>query len=272
MQAGACPRARRASLRAGTCSRCKCRCRRARRDCYRQQGGTAPVRFGSAEFAAEVLPAAQGAALAKAAAAVGREKRLSVLVRGAPGRPADEYGEDAVVRLFTFQARPTIVGCHLCSQPQSLNFIHGDIRHAPLIFVGLCPSVVAGAAYMSDCVQLWLKLDPSKPVCISTQRLLLLHDALQDTLNERSTAAVAALLDGRWEGSRQGRDAKHVVMLTGDNPASAERIARLVGIRDVRAVRTSSIRSGIPQQSWQVLCAVVCVWHTAAIRTQRCVS
>ena len=70
--------------------------------------------------------------------------------------------------------------------------------------------------------------------------MLLLLDTAQDTLNERSTAAVAALLDGRWEGSRQGRDAKHVVMLTGDNPASAERIARLVGIQDVRAVRSSS--------------------------------
>jgi hypothetical protein len=72
--------------------------------------GTSPVRFGSAEFAAEVLPAAQGAALAKAAAAVGRENAVSVLVLAAPGRPFDDYGEDAVVRLFTFQARPTS-GC-----------------------------------------------------------------------------------------------------------------------------------------------------------------
>ena len=69
--------------------------------------GTSPVRFGSPEFAAEVLPAAQGAALAKAAAAVGRENAVSVLVRAAPGRPDDDYGEDAVVRLFAFQARAT---------------------------------------------------------------------------------------------------------------------------------------------------------------------
>ena len=73
---------------------------------------------------------------------------------------------------------------------------------------------------------------------------MLLHDPAQDTLNERSTAAVAALLNGRWEGSRQQRDAKHVVMLTGDNPASAERIARLVGIQDVRAVGRSFSKFG----------------------------
>ncbi len=66
--------------------------------------GASPVRFGSAEFAAEVLPQAQGAALARAAAAVGRDNAVSVLVRGAPGGAADAYGEDAIVRLFTFQA------------------------------------------------------------------------------------------------------------------------------------------------------------------------
>ena len=66
--------------------------------------GASPVRFGSAEFAAEVLPQAQSAALAKAAAAVGHDNAVSVLVRGSPGRSADDYGGDAVVRLFTFQA------------------------------------------------------------------------------------------------------------------------------------------------------------------------
>ena len=47
---------------------------------------------------------------------------------------------------------------------------------------------------------------------------------------------MGALQEGRWEGSRRARDAKHVVMLTGDNPASARRIGRLVGISDIRAV------------------------------------
>ena len=60
---------------------------------------------------------------------------------------------------------------------------------------------------------------------------------LQDTLNERSIAAVDSLMKGRWKGSSPGRDAKRVVMLTGDNAASAGRIAELVGISDVRAVR-----------------------------------
>lgn len=59
---------------------------------------------------------------------------------------------------------------------------------------------------------------------------------LQDTLDERSIAAVETLIKGRWEGSRPSRDAKKVLMLTGDNAASAARIARLVGIKDVRAV------------------------------------
>lgn len=73
------------------------------------RAGASPVRFGSAEFAAEVLPQTQRAALARAAAAVGHDNAVSVLVRAAPGRPADDYGHDAVVRLFTFQASLTIV-------------------------------------------------------------------------------------------------------------------------------------------------------------------
>ncbi len=80
------------------------------------------------------------------------------------------------------------------------------------------------------------------------------HLSVQDTLNDRSTAAVEALLDGRWEGSRQGRDAKHVVMLTGDNPASANRIARLVGISDVRAVRQHRHRIFLHEHGHCILC------------------
>ena len=53
----------------------------------------------------------------------------------------------------------------------------------------------------------------------------------------RSTEAVQALLEGRWKGSTPGRDSKHVVMLTGDNAASAGRVAGLVGISDIYAVR-----------------------------------
>ena len=84
----------------------------------------------------------------------------------------------------------------------------------------------------------WSNVSSEQHLCVGASNLCWVHTSAQDTLNERSTAAVSALLDGRWEGSRQGRDAKHVVMLTGDNPASAERIARLVGIQDVRAVRS----------------------------------
>ncbi len=83
----------------------------------------------------------------------------------------------------------------------------------------------------------WYTPNRTDTCCAKELDFLYLHFCVQDTLNDRSTAAVEALLDGGWEGSRQGRDAKHVVMLTGDNPASANRIARLVGISDVRAVR-----------------------------------
>ena len=89
--------------------------------------GTSPVRFGSAEFAAEVLPAAQGAALTKAAAAVGHENAVSVLVLAAPGRPVDDYGEHAVVRLFAFQARPKSGWKHNCSElHRAQNYRGGD--------------------------------------------------------------------------------------------------------------------------------------------------
>ena len=59
------------------------------------------VRFGSAEYAAEVLPAEAAAALMEAAAAVGQESALSVLVLS--GQQYRRSGGDSVVRLFTFQ-------------------------------------------------------------------------------------------------------------------------------------------------------------------------
>ena len=92
----------------------------------------------------------------------------------------------------------------------------------------------------------------------------------QDTVDSRSAAAVAALQQGSWRrpehrrlpskalsnplhktltassaGQRPSRDALHVMMLTGDTAASAERYAEQLGIADVRAGLT-------PEQKLQV--------------------
>jgi heavy metal translocating P-type ATPase len=52
----------------------------------------------------------------------------------------------------------------------------------------------------------------------------------QDSLREQSAEAVRALQEGSWAGRRAGAHACEVVMLTGDNAASAGRVASALGI------------------------------------------
>ena len=67
------------------------------------------VRFGSADFAAEVLPDDLRSEMLKAVAAIRQDNAISVLVQAAPEQvPGSKCcWENALVRLFTFQVRHT---------------------------------------------------------------------------------------------------------------------------------------------------------------------
>eukprot|EP00884_Botryococcus_braunii_P016766 jgi/Botrbrau1/3773/Bobra.0183s0008.1 len=119
--------------------------------------GSSSVRFGSVEFACEVLPPELAQATASAAESLSTGSVLSVLVE--VPTPASGTHTPPSVRIFKFQ----------------------------------------------------------------------------DTLQVRSAAAVKSLQDGTWSSSRAHRRPFQVIMLTGDNEASAQRISRQLGILDVRA-------------------------------------
>lgn len=72
----------------------------------------------------------------------------------------------------------------------------------------------------------------------------------EDTLRDASHAAVQELQSGRWDGSRRdnARNACEIVMVTGDNEASAARIANQVGIS------TSNVYSNLtPEEKLKVI-------------------
>ena len=68
----------------------------------------------------------------------------------------------------------------------------------------------------------------------------------EDSIHQRSAAALDALRQGTWQGSaRQTEKKLRVMMLTGDNEATAKKVARQLQIDEVRAGLS-------PQQKLQV--------------------
>mmetsp|Transcript_14470 Transcript_14470/g.43757 ORF Transcript_14470/g.43757 Transcript_14470/m.43757 type:complete len:906 (-) Transcript_14470:1020-3737(-) len=67
------------------------------------RGGTRHVRFGSAKFAAEVLPAEQARQVLAQAKAMGTDRVVSVVVQSTAHATADSYGSGALVRLLSFR-------------------------------------------------------------------------------------------------------------------------------------------------------------------------
>lgn len=76
--------------------------------------------------------------------------------------------------------------------------------------------------------------------------------AFEDTVHERSAAALQSLRQGSWLGRERGRKESRltVMMLTGDNEASAQRVAQQLHIQDVRAGLS-------PEQKLQVRAVLV---------------
>ena len=83
--------------------------------------------------------------------------------------------------------------------------------------------------------------------------------AFQDTVHQRSAAALESLRKGSWLGRGNKEKRLRVMMLTGDNEASAERVAEQLQIEDVRAGLS-------PEQKLQV-CAAALAYQSHLTRT-----
>lgn len=59
--------------------------------------------------------------------------------------------------------------------------------------------------------------------------------AFEDMVHEHSAATLHSLRQGSWLGRGRKQKRLSVMMLTGDNEASAQRVAKQLNIEDVRA-------------------------------------
>ena len=66
-------------------------------------------------------------------------------------------------------------------------------------------------------------------------KALILGFAFEVTVHERSAASLDDLREGSWLGRGRKEKRVRVMMLTGDNEASAQRVAKQLRIDDVRA-------------------------------------
>ena len=76
--------------------------------------------------------------------------------------------------------------------------------------------------------------------------------AFEDTVHQRSAAVLQSLRQGSWLGWGRKERRLTVMMLTGDNQASAQRVAKQLQIEDVRAGLS-------PEQKLQVRGVVFCL-------------
>ena len=57
----------------------------------------------------------------------------------------------------------------------------------------------------------------------------------EDSIHQRSAAALEALREGTWQGPGKHKQKLRVMMLTGDNEATANKVAMQLHIQDVSA-------------------------------------
>ncbi len=166
------------------------------------------IRFGSEAFASEGLSACQQQALTHACQQQGADKVISVLVETA----SDRHNSSSTTSHSSSQKQ---------SSPDSSPSASFKLTPTPSSEttqpVEPSNSQQAGGSQGGDSEsQIWVF-------------------AFEDTVHQRSAAALEDLREGSWLG--RGRKEKHVrvMMLTGDNEASAQRVAKQLKIDDVRA-------------------------------------
>ena len=162
------------------------------------------LRFGSEAFASEGLSACQQQALTHACQQQGADKVISVLVETASDRHTSSSSSQ---QGFSPDSSPSA-----SSRPTP--------TLSPETIQPVEPRNSQQAAGGSEGVdaesQIWVF-------------------ALEDTVHQRSAAALEALREGSWLGRGRKEKRVRVMMLTGDNEASAQRVAKQLKIEDVRA-------------------------------------
>ena len=177
------------------------------------------LRFGSEAFASEGLSACQQQALSHACRQQGADKVISVLVETASDRHTSSSSST------TSSSSNSSISSSSSGQqgfsPDSSPSVSS--RPTPTLSsersrpVEPSNSQQAGASEDADAEsQIWVF-------------------AFEDTVHQRSAAALGDLREGSWLGRGRKEKRVRVMMLTGDNEASAQRVAKQLKIDDVRA-------------------------------------
>ena len=177
------------------------------------------LRFGSEAFASEGLSACQQQALSHACRQQGADKVISVLVETASDRHTSSSSST------TSSSSNSSISSSSSGQqgfsPDSSPSVSS--RPTPTLSsersrpVEPSNSQQAGASEDADAEsQIWVF-------------------AFEDTVHQRSAAALGDLREGSWLGMGRKEKRVRVMMLTGDNEASAQRVAKQLKIDDVRA-------------------------------------
>lgn len=167
------------------------------------------LRFGSEAFASEGLSACQQQALSHACRQQGADKVISVLVETASDRHTSSSSSttsSSGQQGFSPDSSPSV-----SSRPTPTLSSESSQPVEP------SNSQQAGASEDADAEsQIWVF-------------------AFEDTVHQRSAAALGDLREGSWLGRGRKEKRVRVMMLTGDNEASAQRVAKQLKIDDVRA-------------------------------------
>ena len=179
------------------------------------------LRFGSEAFASEGLSACQQQALTHACQQQGADKVISVLVETA----SDRHTSGSSSSSTTSSSSSSTSSSSSSGQKESSPDNSPSASSTPTFTLSseaIQPeepsnSQHAGGSQGADAEsQIWVF-------------------AFEDTVHQRSAAALEDLREGTWLGRGRKEKRVRVMMLTGDNEASAKRVAKQLKIDDVRA-------------------------------------
>ncbi len=178
------------------------------------------LRFGSEAFASEGLSACQQQALTRACQQQGADKVISVLVE----TTSDRHNSSSSTSSSTSSSSSSTTSSSSRQQefsqdssPSPSSRPTPDLSSESTQPVEPSSSQQAAGSEDADAEsQIWVF-------------------AFEDTVHQRSAAALEDLREGRWLGRGRKEKRVRVMMLTGDNEASAQRVAKQLKIDDVRA-------------------------------------
>ncbi len=185
-------------------------------------GRTRCLRFGSEAFASEGLSACQQQALTHACQQQGADKVISVLVETASD-PHNSSSSNSTTSSSSSNSS-TISSSSRQEELSQDSSPSASFRPTPTLRSESTQPVepsnsqqaVGGSEDADAESQIWVF-------------------AFEDTVHQRSAAALEDLREGSWLGRGRKEKRVRVMMLTGDNEASAKRVAKQLKIDDVRA-------------------------------------